>query len=172
MNWEPLSRAQYIESTLFLSNYLLSSQGDRMAMGNSIEGRYPFLDYRVIEMATRIPTEFRLNGLTEKFILKKIAHGFIPAPLIERPKQPYRAPITSCFFGDNSSEKSELDYVNDLLSEASIKKSGYFNSKKVSSLLDKCKKNNSSLISEKENMAIAGILSTQLVDHMFIRSNN
>jgi len=170
MNWEPLSRAQYIESTLFLSNYLLSSQGDRMAMGNSIEGRYPFLDYRVIEMATRIPTGFRLNGLTEKFILKKIAHGFIPTPLIERPKQPYRAPITSCFFGDNSSSKSELDYVDDLLSETSIKRSGYFNSKKVTSLLDKCKKNNSSLISEKENMAIAGILSTQLLDHMFIRN--
>ncbi len=172
MNWEPLSRAQYIESTLFLSNYLLSSQGDRMAMGNSIEGRYPFLDYRVIEMAAKIPTEFRLNGLTEKFILKKIAHGFIPAPLVERPKQPYRAPIASCFFGKDLPGKHQLDYVDDLLSEASIKRNGYFNSKKVGSLLDKCKKNSASLISETDNMAIAGILSTQLVDHLFIRGNS
>ena len=46
--WSPLSQAQYLESTLFLSNYLLCSQGDRMAMANSIEGRFPFLDHRVI----------------------------------------------------------------------------------------------------------------------------
>ncbi len=170
MRWEPLSRAQYIESTLFLSNYLLSSQGDRMAMGNSIEGRYPFLDYRVIEMATKIPTEFRLNGLTEKYLLKKIACEFIPMALIDRTKQPYRAPIASCFFGNDISGKTQHAYVDDLLSESSIKRSGYFNSKKVSLLLEKCKKNNSSLISEKENMAIAGILSTQLVDHMFVRN--
>jgi len=165
MRWEPLSRAQYIESTLFLSNYLLSSQGDRMAMGNSVEGRYPFLDYRVIEMATRIPVDLRLNGLTEKFILKKIARGFIPDSLIDRPKQPYRAPISTCFFG-----KNQPDYVKDLLSETSLKKSSYFESKKVLNLVNKCLKNDVSLLSERENMAVCGILSTQLIDHMFIQN--
>ncbi len=54
-HWTPLAQAQYLESTLFLSNYLLSSQGDRMAMANSIEGRFPFLDHRVVELAARMP---------------------------------------------------------------------------------------------------------------------
>jgi asparagine synthase (glutamine-hydrolysing) len=164
MNWDALSRAQYFESTLFLSNYLLSSQGDRMAMGHSVEGRYPFLDYRVIEMATRIPADLRLNGLTEKYILKKIARGFIPDTLIDRPKQPYRAPISACFFG-----KDKPDYVDDLLSERALVQSGYFEPQKVMHLINKCRKSESSLLSERENMAICGILSTQLIDHMFIR---
>ena len=99
MSWEPLSRAQYTESKIFLSNYLLSSQGDRMAMANSVEGRYPFLDHRVVELAAQIPVHYRMNGLNEKFILKNAARNIIPDELIDRPKQPYRAPISRCFFG-------------------------------------------------------------------------
>ncbi len=68
MSWDSLSRAQYIENKVFMSNYLLSSQGDRMAMANSIEGRYPFLDHRVIEFAAKLPPHIRMNGLTEKYI--------------------------------------------------------------------------------------------------------
>jgi asparagine synthase (glutamine-hydrolysing) len=102
MNWDSLSRAQYIESTLFLSNYLLSSQGDRMAMAHAVEGRYPFLDYRVIEFAARVPPFYRLRGLKDKFILRKTAEGLLPPDFAQRPKQPYRAPISRCFFGHTS----------------------------------------------------------------------
>jgi len=163
--WHPLQRAQYTEINLFLSNYLLSSQGDRMAMGNSIEGRYPFLDHRIIEFAAKLPPKFKLNGLTEKFILKKAAQGNIPQELIDRPKQPYRAPISKCFFGDET-----LDYVNEMLSEVKLKKYGYFDPRKVGKLVEKCKKQNGQLLSERENMAVVGILSTQLVHHHFIEN--
>ena len=64
--WSPLSKAQYLESTLFLSNYLLSSQGDRMAMANSIEGRFPFLDHRVVELAAQMPAKLRLKRTQRK----------------------------------------------------------------------------------------------------------
>jgi asparagine synthase (glutamine-hydrolysing) len=165
MSWHPLSRAQYTEINLFLSNYLLSSQGDRMAMANSIEGRYPFLDHRVIEFAAKIPTRLRMNGLTEKYILKECARGYIPAELIDRPKQPYRAPISECFFGNDSPA-----YVDEMLSEDSIRKNGYFDTKKVSNLIDKCQRQDGSLLSERENMAIVGILSTQLLDYQFIHN--
>ena len=165
MSWEPLSRAQYTESNIFLSNYLLSSQGDRMAMAHSVEGRYPFLDHRVVELATQIPTRYRLNGLKEKFILKNSARNIIPDELIDRPKQPYRAPISQCFFG-----KRTPDYVTELLSEESLKKTGYFNPKKVSKLVSKCQKHQGQILSERENMALVGILSTQIVDHHFIRN--
>jgi asparagine synthase (glutamine-hydrolysing) len=165
MSWDPLSRAQYIEISTFLSNYLLSSQGDRMAMANSVEGRYPFLDHRVIEFACKVPPRFRMNGLDEKYILKHTATGMIPSEIIKRPKQPYRAPISRCFFGDK-----QLDYVEDLLSEKSIKQKGYFDAKKVSSLVNKCRKQDGQLLSERENMALVGILSTQLVDEQFINN--
>ncbi len=165
MSRDSLSRAQYLESSIFLSNYLLSSQGDRMAMGNSVEGRYPFLDYRVIEFAAKVPPKFRMNGLTEKYILKEAARGFIPDELIDRPKQPYRAPISSCFFGDKSPE-----YIKDLLSEDSLNNSGYFDGKKVTKLIAKSTRKNGTLLSERENMALVGIISTQLIDKMFIKN--
>ena len=165
MSWHPLSRAQYTEIRIFLTNYLLAAQGDRMAMANAVEGRYPFLDYRVIEFAARTPPRFKLNGLTEKFILKQIAQDYIPKELIKRPKQPYRAPISGCFFNDEPAE-----YVADMLSETSIKKAGCFDPAKVERLAAKCRTNAGQLLSERENMALVGILSTQLLDHQFIQN--
>ena len=165
MGWDLLTRAQYTESRLFLSNYLLSSQGDRMAMANSIEGRFPFLDYRVIEAAARIPSRLRMRGLTEKYILKKAARGLIPDPLIDRPKQPYRAPISRCFFGE-----TQPDYVADLLSDQKLKAFGYFDEKRVARLVAKCSQGKGSLLSERENMGLVGVLSTQLIHHQFIEN--
>ncbi len=162
--WHPLGQAQYLESTLFLSNYLLSSQGDRMAMANSVEGRFPFLDYRVVERAARLPADLRLHGLTEKYILKQIARNQVPDDLIRRPKQPYRAPISRCFSGP-----AAPDWVHDLLSERSLKRAGCFDPARVGHLAEKCRQP-SGLSSERENMALAAILSTQLLDHQFIRN--
>ena len=164
MSWNPLSRAQYTEISIFLSNYLLSSQGDRMAMANSIEGRFPYLDYRVIEFACRVPKRLRIHGLDEKFLLKQAARQMIPDEVIDRSKQPYRAPISRCFFGEH-----KLDYVDELMSETQIQEKGYFDPKRVSRLIAKCRSRKGSLLSERENMALVGILSTQLLDQQFIR---
>ena len=163
MGWHPLNRAQYNEIDLFLANYLLSSQGDRMAMANSVEGRYPFLDHRVVEFAFRVPPKYRLNGLCEKYLLKQAAAKVIPQELVARPKQPYRAPISNSFLGNSVPE-----YVETLLSEDSLKNKGYFDPIKVSRLVRKCRKQSGKLLSERENMALVGILSTQLIDELFI----
>ena len=164
-SWHPLLKAQYTEIQLFLPNYLLSSQGDRMAMANSVEGRYPFLDHRVVEFASRVPPNFKLNGLTEKYVLKHAAKKLLPDELIKRPKQPYRAPISNCFFGEKTAE-----YVEDMLSEEAIKRTGYFNPQKVSRFVGKCRHQKGHLLSERENMALVGILSTQLLHHQFVRN--
>ena len=74
-----------------------------MAMAHAVEGRYPFLDYRVIEFAARVPPFYRLRGLRDKFILRKAAADLIPPDFAQRPKQPYRAPISRCFFGETLS---------------------------------------------------------------------
>src|SRR4030095_447738 len=88
--WHPLSQAQYLETAYLLPGYILSSQGDRMAMANAVEGRFPFLDHRVVEMAAKIPPSMKLHGLTEKHILRKAAETLVPKRMAERPKQPYR----------------------------------------------------------------------------------
>src|SRR5713226_1000448 len=82
----------------------------------------PFLDYRVVEFACHLPPNCRLQGLQDKFILRKVATGLMPPELAHRPKQPYRAPISRCFFGSAPQE-----YVSDLLSAQAIRQSGYFN---------------------------------------------
>ena len=136
-----------------------------MAMANSIEGRYPFLDHRVIEFAAKLPPHIRMNVLTEKYILKKAAEGKIPSQLIDRAKQPYRAPISQAFLG-----KTHHEYVHELLSENKIREYAIFDDKKISRLVAKCQKQKGSLLSERENMALVGILSTQLLNSHFIQN--
>jgi asparagine synthase (glutamine-hydrolysing) len=158
-----LSRAQFLEMDIFLSNYLLSSQGDRPAMAHSLEIRLPFLDYRVIDFAFRMPPHWKINGLNEKYLLKKSFKGLIPDAVRNRAKQPYRAPIREVFFGNRPS-----DYVDEMLSGSALKKAGLFNEKKVDRLLAKYRKGGQD--SEVQNMAVVGILSTQLVHHQFIEN--
>jgi asparagine synthase (glutamine-hydrolysing) len=86
--WLPMGRDQYVEAHTLLSGYLLSSQGDRVAMANSIEARVPFLDHRVIEFANRLPPQFKLRGLTEKAILRLAMKGELPPAVAARTKQP------------------------------------------------------------------------------------
>ena len=112
-SWDQLSKSQWLETTVFMSGYLLSSQGDRMAMANSVEGRYPFLDYRVIEFCSSLPSDYKLNGLNEKYLLKKLLKNRIPEKILKRPKQAYRAPIRSVFL-----DKDAPEYVKDMLSES------------------------------------------------------
>lgn len=160
-NKDPLSQAQWLESTIFMSGYLLSSQGDRMAMAHSVEGRYPFLDYRVIEFCNTLPPQFKLNGLEEKYLLKKLMSGQLPDPIINRPKQAYRAPIYSTFISNTP------EYLPDLLSGHELKDSGIFNAESVQRLINNMK--HAKQISEVDNMALTGIISTQLLYDQFVR---
>src|SRR5205085_9191490 len=101
-NWGPLERAQYLEITFFRSTYLLSSQGDRMGMANSVEGRFPFLDFRVVEFCANLPSRLKLRVLEEKYLLRRMADGLVPAEIAKRRKRPYRAPIHRAFFHEKA----------------------------------------------------------------------
>ncbi len=162
MDWGDLARSQYLEISIFMSGYLLSSQGDRMAMGNSVEGRYPFLDYRLIEFCSKLPEDFKLKGLDEKYLLKKAVAGRIPDSIVRRTKQAYRAPIAQAFLGP-----SAPGWIADMLSETTIREIGIFNPKRVSDLVNKI--NSGANYSEVVQMALSGVLSTQLVHQQFIR---
>lgn len=159
--WTPLARAQYLEITVFLSQYLLSSQGDRMGMAHSIEGRFPFLDHRVTAFCNRLPENLKLRGLTEKYLLKKLAQRWLPPEIWRRRKRPYRAPIHPCFFA-----RPARDYVMELLSPRNLKATGLFQPAAVGQLVGKIERGG--LVGETDEMALVGIISTQLVHHRFI----
>jgi len=160
-----LSRAQWLETSLFMSGYLLSSQGDRMGMANSVEGRYPFLDHRVIEFASTLPWNHKIRGLNEKYLMKKLMDGRLPDQVVHRPKQAYRAPVASSLTSAKAPE-----YLREAMSPEMIRKFGIFNPLSVEKLLGKMQEGKT--VTENENMAVAGILSTQILMDMFVAGNN
>jgi asparagine synthase (glutamine-hydrolysing) len=153
--WDYFSRAQYLESDIFLSNYLLSSQGDRVAMAHSLEIRVPFLDYRLMELLARVPTRWKIFGTKEKYLLKKVFNDALPQEILWRRKHPYRAPIVQSLL------KTEIAEHRDALSESAVRKVGLFDSSRVDRLVAKL--DASQTASEVDSMALAGILSTQLL---------
>lgn len=162
--WDSLSKAQFIESRLFMSQYLLSSQGDRMAMAHAVEGRFPFLDHRLVEFAARIPPHLRLRGFNEKYILKRAVSDLLPAEVLERTKKPYRAPIRDAFLGAGAPT-----YVQDLLSPSEVKQAGIFDPSAVEMLVKKCLR--APAVGEMDSMALVGVLSTQVLHKRFIQEN-
>jgi len=158
--WDPVARAQYLEMRIFLSNYLLSSQGDRVAMANSVEIRMPYLDYRLVEFMGRVPSRLKISGLQEKYLLKKAVRGDVPEAIWKRPKHPYRAPVSGSLFHPGASPM-----IREQLAPEALKRAGLFDEKKVAKLCGKLAQGGGS---EVENMAIAGIASTQIIRGQFI----
>lgn len=156
--WSPLARDQYVEAKSLLAGYLLSSQGDRVAMANSIEGRFPYLDHRVIEFANRLPPSFKIRGMTEKYLLRRALADLLPDDIVNRSKQPYRAPDSASFFFDGT----PLDYVAELMDADRIRAAGYFDAAAVGRLFDKCRGGRATGFAD--NQAFVGVLSTMLID--------
>ncbi|WP_462317789.1 asparagine synthase (glutamine-hydrolyzing) [Marinilabilia sp.] len=161
-NKSDLAKAQYLETKIFMSGYLLSSQGDRMAMGNSVEGRYPFLDHRVMEFCNTLPDDYKLSGLKEKVLLKNQFKDRLPSQVVERSKQAYRAPLAAPFLN----KKNQSEYVEHLLSEDFVRSAGLFDPRSVSVLMTKLMKGTS--YSEVDQMGLVAILSTHLLWQQFI----
>ena len=161
--WIPMGRDQYVEAHTLMSGYLLCSQGDRVAMASSIEGRFPFLDHRLIEFANRLPPSYKVKGLAEKFLLKKAFAGELPASITNRTKQPYRAPDSASFFNAGV----PVDYVADLMSAARVEAAGVFDPTAVGKLFEKSRAGRT--IGFGDNMAFVGVLSTMLLHDRYVR---
>ncbi len=159
--WHPLCRAQYLEMTLFMSCYLLNSQGDRMMMGHSVEGRVPFLDHHLIELAAAIPPKFKIRSLEEKYILKSTFADLLPPSIVNRPKKPYRAPIAACFLPG----KDNLGA--DLMKEDELRRGGFANVTAFGKIMEKAARQEAAL-SERDEMAVATMASLQLLQHQFV----
>jgi asparagine synthase (glutamine-hydrolysing) len=163
--WDVLSQAQFLEASALLPGYILSSQGDRMSLANSVEARYPFLDHRIVEFASQLPPRLRMKTLNEKYILKRAAGHLVPRSVTTRVKQPYRAPDASSFY-EASKRAARSDYVDELLSFEALRQTGIFNPAKVQKLTNKAREGQ--IRGMKDNMALVGILSTQIFINEFV----
>ena len=162
--WSSLAQDQYLEIRTLLSGYLLSSQGDRMLMANSVEGRFPFLDLELAALADSLPPSYKLHVLDEKHVLKRVAADLVPAPILERKKQPYRAPDALSF-----TEPSARTWIEEVASDTALRAAGVFGPA-ARQVLDKCLAvGHATQFSNADNMAVVAILSTQLLSDRFIR---
>jgi asparagine synthase (glutamine-hydrolysing) len=161
--WDPFSQSQYLETAHLLPGYLLSSQGDRVAMAHGVESRYPFLDPDVVAFASALPPTLKMKALNEKYLLKRVARDLVPVPVWQRTKQPYRAPDGRAFFAGRGG-----GYLDDLLSPAQVRRDGIFNPDAVSRLVRKFRDGRA--IGAKDNMALVGVLSTQLLVDRFVNN--
>jgi asparagine synthase (glutamine-hydrolysing) len=158
-------RAQYLECHLLLQGNLLSSQGDRMSMGHSVEGRYPFLDHELIEFCARLPARFKLRVLRDKYILRSTFRSKLPSTIATRPKHAYQAPEIHAFL-----DRGRLpEYERDAMNPEQVHEAGVFDPSAVSRLVGKAERLGSGPSGIRDNLAFVQILSTQIIHELFIK---
>jgi asparagine synthase (glutamine-hydrolysing) len=137
-----------------------------MLMGNSIEGRFPFLDREVMALAGQLPDSYKLRGLDEKHVLKRLGRDLLPPEILARPKQPYRAPDALAFVGDGAP-----GWIAEMMSPDTAAAAGVFEPAAVAQLWAKCRaKAATPQFSNTDNMAVVGVLSTHLVWHQLVHA--
>jgi asparagine synthase (glutamine-hydrolysing) len=158
-----LGKAQELERLSLLHGYLLSSQGDRMAMAHGVEARCPFLDPEVVALAQRCKQESKLEaGHNEKAILKKAFAGLLPTEIYTRSKQPYRAMEASCFV------KTQPEWFREVSDPAYLAKREWLNGKKAAQLFSKIAESEGN-ISPRENQTVILLCSLLVLENQPIR---
>jgi asparagine synthase (glutamine-hydrolysing) len=118
--WHPLNRALYLGARIHLPGLLLNAKGDRVAMNSSVETRYPFLDEDVFAFLARLHPRWKLHGLRDKYILRLLAERWLPRRIAWRRKAMFLAPF------DSFHAERVPAFVDQLLSEESLRKTAYF----------------------------------------------
>lgn len=159
--WSIAQKNQYMEMKTLLSGYLLSSQGDRMSMAHSVEGRYPFLDHRVVDLLFYMNEKYKLNGFNQKYILKKAFDKKIPESIINRPKRPYMSPDLRSFIRNGKLTDNAQFFLNESL----VKEYQTFNPNWVTRFLKKFENGIPENIGYRDNMIITFMLSSQIAKY-------
>lgn len=162
--WAPLNRSLYAGFKIMLPGLLLAAKSDRITMNSSVEGRYPFLDERVVDFCASIDPGLKLRGKENKWLLRQVAARTLPPQIANRPKTMFRAYLTANFLGENRPA-----WVDQLLSEESLRKSGYFDPRGVQ-LARRIQLNRGKRSLRKYilDTGLMGVISTQLWHHLYI----
>jgi asparagine synthase (glutamine-hydrolysing) len=157
-NWSMLQLNQFLEMKTLLSGYLLSSQGDRMSLAHGVEGRYPFLDHRLVERIFNYKDSYKLHFFSQKHLLRETFRENIPQRIVDRAKMPYQAPDLRAFY-HSGSLSTEAQYF---LSDEMINEYGIFDPKFTKRFLNKFHQSIPENIGYRDNMIITFLLSTQM----------
>ncbi|PCI30756.1 MAG: asparagine synthase (glutamine-hydrolyzing) [SAR324 cluster bacterium] len=161
---DSIQKGQILEINTLMAGYLLSSQGDRAGLAHSIEGRSPFLDKNVFELSCRLPRNQKLSeGQNEKYILKRAFSKVLPSAIINRQKQPYRAPDLLPFIQNTPS-----DYIFDLLKSVHIQQMDLFDRNFCERFIRKIYKAGSTKYSQRESQTFLTLYSTLIICDKFI----
>jgi asparagine synthase (glutamine-hydrolysing) len=126
-----VNQSLYIWSKTMLPNYILSNLGDRMEMAHSVEGRVPFLDHHVAELAARMPMSMKIKGMTEKYVLREAARSVLTPAVYARQKHPFMSPPATI-----QQDGRLYTFVQDTLRSGALDGPGIYDRKKVTTLLD------------------------------------
>jgi len=116
---DPLNRSLYVDLKSYLCDNILLKV-DRMSMATSLEARVPYLDRELVELAFRIPQEFKLGAGQTKTLLKRVAARHVPAECVYRPKEGFSIPIKNWLGGEFR------PLLEDLLDPARLRDQGLF----------------------------------------------
>jgi asparagine synthase (glutamine-hydrolysing) len=161
--WHPLNRELALGARVQLAGLLLNAKGDRVAMNSSVETRYPFLDEAVFDFLAKAPPRWKLRGLRDKALLRRVAERWLPRSAARRRKAMFRAPFDSFHL------EQAPAFVGQLLSEESLRRTGYFQLEAVRhwrQTFHHLRKRSAQRTSIE--MGLVGVLSTQLWHHTFI----
>jgi asparagine synthase (glutamine-hydrolysing) len=165
-NWHPLNRGIWVAGRVTLAGHLLQAKGDRVAMHSSLEVRYPFLDEDVFDFTARLDPRWKLRGFRDKHLLRVLAERWVPQSIARRHKVIFRAPLDS-FHMD-----PEPPYVAQLLSEESLRRTGYFDVAAVHHWRKAYRQmRRGSMPRLSVEMGLAAVVATQLWHHLYIESN-
>jgi asparagine synthase (glutamine-hydrolysing) len=164
--WHPLNRSLALGMRIHLPGLLLTCGGDRVAMNSSVETRYPFLDETVVDFLASISPRWKLHGLREKYLLRLVARRWLPPSIAWRPKTPFRAPL------DTLVKEPAPAFVEQLLSDESLRRTGYFDIDGVRygrRAYEKMRLDSGPRLALE--LGLSGVVATQLWHHFFIESN-
>ena len=161
--WHPMNRSLYLGYKVQLSGLLLTQKGDRVAMANSVETRYPFLDESVIAFAARMHPRFKLRGgLKDKYLLRKAAERVLPEQVAWRRKAMFRAPLAETFLANPPA------FVRDLMSPEALARTGYFDVGSVRRDCEAMVKGDGAKLGTFASLGLGGVVATQLWHHLYL----
>jgi asparagine synthase (glutamine-hydrolysing) len=162
--WHPLNRGIWIAARVTLAGLLLQAKGDRVAMHSSVEVRYPFLDEDVFAFTAKLdPDQWKLHGFRDKHLLRLLGERWLPSSIVNRRKVIFRAPLDSFHLDP------EPEFVKQLVSEESLRRTGYFDVAEVTRWRKEFRVlRANSLPRLSVELGLAAVVATQLWHHTYI----
>jgi asparagine synthase (glutamine-hydrolysing) len=162
--WHPLNRGVWVAARVTLAGHLLQAKGDRVAMNSSVEVRYPFLDEDVFNFLASLDPRWKLRGFRDKHLLRLLAGRWVPPSVYRRRKVIFRSPL------DSFQMEPEPPFVSHLVSEESLRRTGYFDVEQVHHWRRAYRQLRAgSLERLSVEMGLVAVVATQLWHHLFIR---